>query len=112
MDRTLAVATGRSLVAGVVGGRLIGVLRLVEPSSGVSAEAARELVESLGDVVSVLAEADPKLKAQLYEELGVSVTSYHKTRTATACATVRVGGATHSVTTRQPQQPWHFECEA
>jgi hypothetical protein len=32
-----------------------------------------DFVERLGDVASVLADADPKLKAQLYEEFGISV---------------------------------------
>jgi site-specific DNA recombinase len=60
-----------------------------------------KLVESLKDVVAVLATADPKLKAEVYEELGVSVT-YDPTRNvaklesrpATPWARVRVGGGT------------------
>jgi site-specific DNA recombinase len=36
-------------------------------------EQVRELVEGLGDIATVLTSADPKLKAQLYEKLGISV---------------------------------------
>ena len=57
-----------------------------------SAKDVRAIVEGLGDVRSVLADADPKLKAQLYNELGISVRYTPIARMATANTTVRVGG--------------------
>jgi hypothetical protein len=45
-------------------------------------------------MAAVLGDADPKLKSQLYEEMGISVTYDHLTRTASACAKVSVGGGT------------------
>ena len=59
----------------------------------------RELVAALGEVTEALAEADPKLKAQVYEELGIIVTydptrrvARIESRPATPWATVSVGG--------------------
>ena len=61
----------------------------------------RQLVEQLGDIAGALANADPKLKAQVYDELGIRVT-YDPTRRVARIesrpespwATVRVGGGT------------------
>jgi site-specific DNA recombinase len=69
-------------------------LVVAQPRANLDEEQVRSLVRSLGDVASVLADADPALKSQLYEELGISVTYDHATRTATACAKVSVGGGT------------------
>ena len=69
-------------------------LAAAQPAGAVSEREIRTLVDSLGDVAAVLADADPKLKAQLYEDLGIDVRYDPAERTATACATVRVGGGT------------------
>jgi hypothetical protein len=60
----------------------------------------RALVLQLRDVASVLATADPKLKAEVYRELGVRA-HYDPHRrvvsvTAGPCTTERVGGGTRS----------------
>ena len=47
---------------------------LAQPSGKVTKKQVRELVTSLGGMVSALATADPKLKAEVYEELGISLT--------------------------------------
>ena len=59
----------------------------------------RALVEALQGAASALAEADPKLKVQVYEELGITVTYYPDRRVAKlgsrpqiAWAKVCVGG--------------------
>ena len=56
-------------------------------------------MDGLKDISSVLADADPKLKAQLYEELGITVRYDPSTRIVVAqsrpeiaCANVSVGG--------------------
>ena len=66
------------------------------PQEQLTVEQVRRLVLSLRDIAKALAKADPNLKAQLYEELGVEVT-YDPTRRVIAigagpCATERVGG--------------------
>ncbi len=74
---------------------------LAQPPGTFTKKQIRELVAALGEVAQALAEADPKLKAQVYEELGITVT-YHpsrhvariESRPATPWATVRVGGGT------------------
>jgi hypothetical protein len=43
------------------------------PSGRLSVKQVRELVASLQDVASVLATADPKVKAAIYDELGITV---------------------------------------
>ena len=53
------------------------------PQEQLTPEQARRLVLSLRDIAQVLAAADPSLKAQLYEELGVEVT-YDPTRRVVA----------------------------
>ena len=89
---------------------------LAQPSSGqLTRDQVRALVSSLKDIASVLATADPKLKAEAYAELGISVTFDPVTkmisaesRPAGACTTERVGGPTW---TRGPrplamEDPW------
>ena len=49
------------------------------PGEQMTKEQVRALVLALHDIASVLATADPKLKAEVYAELGVSV-SYDHTR--------------------------------
>ena len=58
-------------------------------------------MDSLKDIPTALADADPKLKAKLYEELGITGRYNPSTRIVAAqsrpqiaCATVRVGGGT------------------
>jgi hypothetical protein len=60
------------------------------PRAKLSDEQARGLVQSLGDIASATAHADPKLKSQIYEKLGIGVTYDHTTRTVTAGAKVCV----------------------
>ena len=64
-------------------------------------EQVRTLVLALHDIASVLATADPKLKAEAYAELGVSIAYDHERRVVTvearprgACANGRVGEGT------------------
>lgn len=59
----------------VQGERLCAEQEIVaaQPSGRFSADQVREIVETLRDMASALADADPKLKQQVYEELGVTV---------------------------------------
>ena len=70
------------------------------------------MVLALHDVASVLATADPKLKAEVYVELGVSVAYDHERRVITvetrpkgACANGRVGERTSSISDCR-LKPW------
>ena len=74
---------------------------LAQPSGQFTAQQIRDLVAALGDITAALADADPKLKAQLYEELGISVVydparhvAHIESRPANPWATVSVGGGT------------------
>jgi hypothetical protein len=64
------------------------------------------LVEALRDIVTVLAEADPEDKAELYEELGVDLTYHPEGRVSVEMlprgVKVRVGGATQTPSTWNP----------
>ena len=70
-----------------------------QPSGKLAAEQVRSLVDGLTHFASVLAGADPKLKAKLYEKLGITV-RYDRSirivaaqsRPQVACATVSAGG--------------------
>jgi site-specific DNA recombinase len=71
-----------------------------QPSGQLTKEQIRALVTNLKDIAAVLATADPKLKAEVYCELGISVTYDHdrrvmrlESRPETPWARVRVGGA-------------------
>jgi hypothetical protein len=78
-------------------------------------------MSSLKDIASVLADADPKLKAEAYAELGISVTFDPVTRIVSAesrleaaCSPKSVGGPTW---TRGPrpvamEDPWSELCRA
>jgi hypothetical protein len=86
----------------VQGERLEAEAELIisSPSGPLSADEVRRLVDSLGDMAQVLAEADGKDKANLYSELGISLTYDPELRKVTAqarlpiaCATESVGGA-------------------
>jgi len=70
------------------------------PGEQMTKEQVRMLVMALRDIASVLATADPKLKAEVYAELGVSVAYDHERRLVSvearpgnACANGRVGEA-------------------
>jgi hypothetical protein len=63
-----------------------------QPATKLSIKQAHTLVKRLGNIPAVLGDADPKLKSQLYKELGIGVTYDHTTRTVTAWAKVSVGG--------------------
>jgi hypothetical protein len=74
---------------------------LAQPSGQLTKSQVKALVMSLRDIASVLATADPKLKAEAYAELGVSVTFDPLTRIVSAesrpegaCRTECVGGGT------------------
>jgi hypothetical protein len=54
----------------------------VVPGGKLTKTQTRALVEALRDIVDVLAEADPADKAELYTELGVSLTSHTDGRVA------------------------------
>lgn len=76
-------------------------IALAQPSGTFTKKQIRELVAELGDIASVLADADPKLKAQVYEELGITVTydpcrrvAKLESRPSKPWATVSVGGGT------------------
>ncbi len=70
----------------------------VVPGGKLTKTQTRALVEALRDIVDVLAEADPADKAELYTELGVSLTSHTDGRVAVQAlprgVQVRVGGGT------------------
>lgn len=79
------------------------------PGQPMTKEEVRTMVLALHDIASVLATADPKLKAEVYAELGVSVAYDHERRLVTvkarpesACAKRRVGEAYSTISTR----PW------
>jgi len=105
--------TDASLVAGwmaeVQGERLRAEQELAQaqPSDQPTKEQIRALVLSLRDIVQVLATADPKLKAEVYAELGVSVTYDHERRLVSVeagppgpCTTERVGEGFTTISTR------------
>ncbi len=76
-------------------------LAAAQPSGKFTVEQVRALVDGLKDIPTVLAATDPKLKAKLYEELGITVRYDPSTRIVAAqscpqiaCATVSVGGGT------------------
>lgn len=69
-------------------------------------------MDGLKDIPSVLADADPKLKAKLYEELGITVRYDPSTKIVAAqsrprfaCATVSVGGPSRAKSDWR-LQPW------
>jgi site-specific DNA recombinase len=76
-------------------------LGLAQPQGKLTKKQIRALVSSLRDIAAVLATADPKLKAEAYAELGISVTFDPVTRIVAAesrpegaCTTECVGGGT------------------
>jgi hypothetical protein len=84
----------------VQGERLVADAELAtaEATGAPSAEVLRRIVEDLGDIAQVLAEADPE--AKVYAGLGVTVTNHPDQRLVVAeaqpiaCATEGVGGGT------------------
>jgi site-specific DNA recombinase len=103
---TLDAGADPALVAGwmaeVQGERLLAERDLAEaaPPAALTKEQIRTLVLSLRDIAQVLATADPKLKAEVYSELGIEITYNHVARLVSvtagpnACATERVGEGT------------------
>ncbi len=88
-------------MAEVKGARLAAERELSEadPDGQFTAEQIRDLVVSLKDIPTVLADADPKAKADLYAEMGLSITYEPGSRIVIAearpaCATGCVGGGT------------------
>ena len=81
-------------------------LAAAQPSGKVTKEQVRALVENLQDVTAAPADADPTLKAQLYEELGITVTYDPdrrvirlQSRPAIAWGAVCVGGGSSTLST-------------
>jgi site-specific DNA recombinase len=68
-------------------------LAAAQPAGVVTEKAVRALVKGL-NVRKVVAGADPKLKRQLYEALGIEVRYNPSDRMVNACAKVSVGGGT------------------
>ncbi len=70
----------------VQGERLVAeaTLAAAEPSEALAAASLRAMVESLGDMAQVLAEADPKDKAEVYAGLGITVTCHPDQRKVVA----------------------------
>lgn len=71
-------------------------LGVVSPNGKLTKEQIKNMVLQLWDIASVLATADPKLKQEVYAELGVRVTDDPHRRvigvSAGPCTTDRVGG--------------------
>jgi len=70
----------------------------------------KALVGQLKDIVAVLADADPDDKRAIYDELGVNLTYYPDGRVHVGAGArvlgVRVGGATLTLSTRDPWETW------
>ncbi len=71
------------------------------------------MVDAVEDKVRLLADADPKTEAALYASLGVSLCYEHDRRVVTVEArqpghvhNERVGGTTHTRSTRDPWEAW------
>ena len=75
------------------------------PAEKLTREQIRALVLALKDITAVLATADPKLKAEVYAELGVNVHYDHERRMVSVtagpnpCTTERVGEAYSTIST-------------
>jgi hypothetical protein len=82
----------------------------VVPDGKLTKSQTRALVDALRDIVDILAEADPADKTELYAELGVSLTYHTDGRVAVQAlprgVQVRVGGATQTLSTRDPWEAW------
>jgi len=80
------------------------------PGGKLTSTQVRALVEALRDIVTVLAEADPDDKADLYRELGVNLTYHPEGRVSVEMlprgVKVRVGGPTSTPSTRDPWETW------
>ena len=80
-------------------------LGMAVPSERLTKDQIRKLVLGLRDITSVLADADPKLKAEVYAELGVQVTydQHRRLVSVTAgpkpCTTERVGEGFATIST-------------
>ena len=102
LDAGADAAVVASWMAEVQGERLRAEQELgaTVPGDKLTKEEVRKLVLQLKDIASVLALADPKLKAEVYAELGVRV-SYDPHRRVIGvsvgpCTTGRVGGGTRA----------------
>jgi site-specific DNA recombinase len=86
-----AVVTG--WMSEVQGERLAAeaVLSASGPSEALSEASLRTMIESLGDVAQVLAEADPKDKAAVYTDLGITVIYHPEQRRAVVEARPKIG---------------------
>jgi len=103
LDAGAEAAVVAGWMAEVQGERLRAEIDLgaAVPGERMTREQVRTLVLALHDIASVLATADPKLKAEVYAELGIGVAYDHERRVVTvearpevACAKQRVGEPT------------------
>lgn len=75
-------------------------LAAAAPSEPLSEDTLRGIIKGLGDMAQVLADAEPKDKADVYSNLGITLTYHPDQRKVVAeagvnrCATERVGGGT------------------
>lgn len=99
-------------MAEVKGAQLAAERELAQASSDgpLSTDEVRRLVDSLKDIPQVLADADPKLKAKVYSELGVRITYEPGNRLVVAearlaCTTGGVGGPSSALSDWRVQ-PW------
>ncbi len=87
-------------------------LQSTVPADKLTKAQIRKLVLALKDITAALANADPKLKAELYAELGVRVPYDAERRLVSvaagpnACTTARVGEGTCTIRTRAWRTDW------
>jgi len=104
-------------MAGVQGERLRAERELADaqPTEKLTKAQIARLVLQLRDIASVLSTADPKLKAEVYAELGVNITYDQDNRLviveAGPCTTERVGEPSSSLCEWR-LQPWGHSARA
>ncbi len=80
------------------------------PGGTLTKSQVKAIVRHLRRIVPVLADADPADEAELYGQLGVSLTYHRDGRLAVELlprgADVRVGGASATPSTREPWEGW------
>jgi site-specific DNA recombinase len=85
-------------------------LAMLAPTGEISRDEARDLVESVEDLTTLISDASPEDKAALYKELGIELTYQPDGRLLVEARprrlSVRVGGATQTLSTRDPWQAW------
>jgi hypothetical protein len=80
------------------------------PGGKLTKPQVRALIEALRDIVSLLADADEDDRNELYQQLGVSLTYHPEGRVLVEAlprgVMVRVGGASLTLSTREPWAAW------